>query len=235
MFVTAVILGLLSSFHCLGMCGPIAFALPIDRTNKNKAVIQTGLYHLGRLLAYSSIGIVFGLIGKGLYLSGFQQRLSILIGVLMIVFVVLPLHLFNRYQLSRPLYRVIGRVKQALGLYLKKTSNKALFSIGFFNGFLPCGMVYLALIGALATSEPLNGAFYMLFFGLGTIPVMSLAVFSKAILPKNLQRRLSKAIPVFVVLLGLLFILRGMGLGIPYVSPKEVKLQVNSQIIECVD
>ena len=235
MLVSAVILGLLSSFHCLGMCGPIAFALPIDRSNSSKGALQSGLYHFGRLLAYGSIGLLFGLIGKGLYLSGFQQRLSILLGLLMILTAVLPMRLFNQSSLTRPLYIFIGRLKSNLKLYLNKSSYKALFSIGVLNGFLPCGMVYLAMIGAMATSEPLTGAVYMMFFGLGTIPVMSLAVYSKSIVPANLRLRFSKIIPVFVVLLGLLFILRGMGLGIPYVSPTEINLQVSNQTIECVD
>ncbi len=235
MLVSAVILGLLSSFHCLGMCGPIAFALPVDRMNKRRGVIQTMLYHLGRLFAYGSIGIFFGFIGKGLYLSGFQQRLSVLLGLLMILTVVLPLRFLNHNKLSQPIYSQIAKLKAVLRRFLAKTSNTALFSIGFLNGFLPCGMVYLALIGALATSEPVLGSIYMMFFGLGTLPMMSLAVFSTSIISAERRRRLSRVIPVFVVLLGLLFILRGMGIGIPYVSPKDVKLQVNTQAIECVD
>ena len=235
MLWSAIILGLLSSFHCLGMCGPIAFVLPVDRKNKTKTSFQTLLYHVGRLLAYGSIGAVFGLVGKGLYLSGFQQRLSIVLGLLMIFIVVIPARIFATYNFSKPIYAVIGNLKSKLGIYLNKTSNKALFSIGFFNGFLPCGMVYLALVGAMATSEVHLGAVYMFLFGLGTVPMMTLAIFSKLIFPLKLRQRLNKAIPVFVVLIGLLFILRGMGLGIPYVSPKDVKLQVQNTAIECVD
>ena len=235
MLLSAIILGLLSSFHCVGMCGPIAFVLPIDRKNKRKGVYQTILYHLGRLLAYSSIGALFGLLGRGLYLSGFQQRLSILLGVVMIAIVIIPIHIFNKYNFSKPLYGLIGKVKSKLGLYLKKTSNKALFSIGFFNGFLPCGMVYMALVGAMATSQFYLGALYMFIFGLGTIPIMTLTIYSKNIFSVNFRKKITKAIPVFVVIIGLLFILRGMGLGIPYVSPKDIKLQVHNIPIECVN
>lgn len=235
MLLSAIILGLLSSFHCVGMCGPIAFILPVDKRNKQRGTYQTILYHLGRLLAYSSIGALFGLLGRGLYLSGFQQRLSILLGVVMIAIVLIPVRIFNKYNFSRPLYHLIGKVKAKLGLYLKKTSNKAIFSIGFFNGFLPCGMVYMALVGAVATSEFYLGAFYMFLFGLGTIPIMTLAIYSKNIFSLNLRKKITRAIPVFVVIIGLLFILRGMGLGIPYVSPKDVKLQVHTTPIECVN
>ena len=235
MLLSAIILGLLGSFHCIGMCGPIAFVLPVDRTNKSKQAYQTFLYHLGRLLAYSSIGLLFGLLGKGLYLAGFQQRLSILLGFVMILLVIIPLRILNKYNFSKPLYGLIGKVKYKLGLYLKQKSNKAIFSIGFFNGFLPCGMVYMALVGAMATSEFYLGALYMFLFGLGTIPMMTVAVYSKNIFSLNFRTKIHKAIPVFVVVIGLLFILRGMGLGIPYVSPKDVKLQVQNTPIECVN
>ena len=235
MFITAIILGLLSSFHCIGMCGPIAFALPVDRMNRRRGIYQTVYYHLGRLLAYAAIGALFGLLGRGLYLAGFQQRLSILIGIVMIVMVVLPIHIFNRFNFSKPLYSLIGKLKSKLRLYLKKTSYKALFSIGFFNGFLPCGMVYMALVGAMATSEVHFGAIYMFIFGLGTVPMMTFAVHSKHVFSLNIRKKISKAIPVFVIIIGILFILRGMGLGIPYVSPKDINLQVSNAPVECVD
>ena len=235
MLLSAVILGLLSSFHCVGMCGPIAFVLPVDRTNKYKQAYQTFLYHLGRLLAYSSIGLLFGLLGKGLYLAGFQQRLSILLGILMIALVLIPLRILNKYNFSKPVYRGIGIIKSKLGLYLKKKSSRAIFTIGFFNGFLPCGMVYMALVGAVATSEFYLGGLYMFLFGLGTIPMMTVAVYSKNIFSLNIRNKIQKAIPVFVIVIGILFILRGMGLGIPYVSPKDVNLHVQNTPIECVN
>ncbi len=235
MLLSAVMLGLLGSFHCIGMCGPIALVLPVDRTTKFKQGYQTLLYHLGRLLAYSSIGLLFGLLGKGLYLAGFQQRLSILLGILMIILVLIPIHTFNKYNFTKPLYALIGKVKSTLGLYLKKRSNKAIFTIGFLNGFLPCGMVYMALVGAMATSEFYLGAFYMFLFGLGTIPMMTVAVYAKNIFSLNFRTKIHKAIPVFVIMIGLLFILRGMGLGIPYVSPKDVKLEVQNTPVECVN
>ena len=235
MLLSAVILGLLSSFHCVGMCGPIAFVLPVDRTNKYKQGYQTLLYHLGRLLAYTSIGLLFGLLGKGLYLAGFQQRLSILLGILMIALVLIPLRILNKYNFSKPVYRGIGLIKSKLGLYLKKKSSKAIFTIGFFNGFLPCGMVYMALVGAMATTELYLGGLYMFLFGLGTIPMMTVAVYSKNIFSLNFRNKIQKAIPIFVVMIGLLFILRGLGLGIPYVSPKDVKLHVQNTPIECVN
>lgn len=215
------------------MCGPIAFVLPVDRTNKAKMLFQTLLYHLGRLFTYSLIGIIFGVIGKGMYLAGFQQRLSILAGILMIVAILIPVKLFNKYNFSKPLYRFIGYVKSKLGFYLKRKTNSTFFSIGFFNGFLPCGLVYMALIGAIAASGALEGSLYMFLFGLGTVPMMTVAVILGNFLKVSVRNKIQKVIPVFVVIIGLLFILRGMGLGIPYISPSDAKLQVSTNAAPC--
>jgi sulfite exporter TauE/SafE len=234
MLWTAFVLGLAGSFHCIGMCGPIAFVLPVDRDSKGKMIFQTTLYHVGRLLSYSIIGVLFGFIGKGLYLAGFQQRLSVLMGVLMILVVLVPSSIFNKYNFSRPIYKFIGSVKKNLGIYLNKKSNKALFTIGFFNGFLPCGLVYMALIGAISTGNILSGSLYMFLFGLGTIPLMTAAIFLGNFVNLTLRNKIQKAIPVFVIIIGLLFVLRGLGLGIPYISPSDAKLQISNNPKECV-
>ena len=215
------------------MCGPIAFVLPVDRNNKPKMVLQTMLYHIGRLFSYSLIGFVFGILGKGLFLAGFQQRLSIVIGVLMIVIVLIPVQLFNKYNFSKPLYKIVGIVKTNLGFYLKRKTNSTFFSIGFFNGFLPCGLVYMALMGAIAGSGAINGALYMLLFGLGTVPMMSVAVFFGNFIKVSLRNKIQKVIPVFVIIIGFLFILRGLGLGIPYISPSDAKLQISNNAAAC--
>jgi sulfite exporter TauE/SafE len=216
------------------MCGPIAFVLPVNKNNKLQTALGTTLYHLGRILSYSIIGLLFGLLGKGLYLAGFQQRLSILIGVLMILIVLIPTKFLNKFHLTRPLYQIIGKVKSKLGLYLKKSSLKALFSIGFFNGFLPCGLVYMALLGAISTGDLLDGATYMAVFGLGTIPLMTGAVYLGNFLKVSVRNKIQKAIPIFVIIIGLLFILRGLGLGIPYVSPADTKLLISSDPNTCI-
>jgi sulfite exporter TauE/SafE len=216
------------------MCGPIAFVLPVDRSSKSKVIFQTFLYNFGRLISYSLIGILFGFIGKGLYLAGFQQRLSVLMGVIMIATIVIPISVFNKYNFSKPLYKIIAKVKSKLGFYLSKKSNKALFLIGFFNGFLPCGLVYMALIGSISTGNAIQGALYMAIFGLGTIPMMAAAILLGNFVSVSIRSKIQKAIPVFVVIIGLLFILRGLGLGIPYISPSDAKLQLSNNPTECV-
>ena len=230
MLVSAFILGLLGSFHCVGMCGPIAFMLPVDRSNTFKKITQIAIYHFGRLLAYSIIGLVFGLIGKSLYIFGFQQQLTIIIGVLMILVVLIPQQTFNKYNFSRPVYRLISKVKSALGSAMKKKTMDTFLTIGFLNGFLPCGLVYMALFAAIAGGNALNGILYMAVFGLGTIPLMTTAIYFSQFLKGKARQRIQKAIPVFVILIGALFILRGLGLGIPYLSPAPIYDAVSSGI-----
>ena len=219
MLVAGFILGLLGSFHCVGMCGPIAFMLPVDRTNSFKKVAQIGLYHAGRLLSYATIGLVFGLLGKSIYIFGLQQRLSIVIGVLMIVVISIPYKTFSKYNFSKPVYKIISKIKSSLGAQFKKKRLDTFFTIGFLNGFLPCGLVYMAIFGAVATGSIYQGSLYMILFGLGTIPLMTTAIYLGKFLNTSIKQRIQKAIPILVVLIGVLFILRGLGLGIPYISP----------------
>ena len=230
MLISALVLGLLGSFHCVGMCGPIAFMLPVDRSNSFKKVSQITTYHIGRLMAYSLIGLVFGLLGKSLNLFGIQQQVSIAIGVLMIIIVLIPYKTFAKYNLSKPLHRTISKVKTGLGQALKKKSADTFLTIGFLNGFLPCGLVYMAVFGAIATGSLFEGALYMFLFGLGTIPLMTSAIYLGKFLNTAIKQRIQKAIPVFVVIIGILFILRGMGLGIPYISPKPAVTEVTSNV-----
>lgn len=232
MLVSALILGLLGSLHCVGMCGPIAFMLPVDRTNSFKKVSQIGMYHFGRLLAYSLIGLVFGLLGKSFYLFGLQQQLSVIIGILMIVVVILPHKIIGKYNFSKPLYNLISKVKSALGKALKKKSADTFLTIGFLNGFLPCGLVYMAVFGAIATGNLAESSLYMIVFGLGTIPLMTTAIYFGKFLNSTIKQSIQKAIPVFVVLIGALFILRGLGLGIPYLSPAPI-IEMTSSAMEC--
>ncbi|WP_109299411.1 sulfite exporter TauE/SafE family protein [Aquimarina sp. AU474] len=223
MVISAFILGLLGSFHCIGMCGPIAFMLPLDHKNKLKKLFQVSLYHTGRLLAYSILGVFFGLIGKSLYLFGMQQILSIIIGIFMIMMVLVPKQILNTYNFSKPIYKVISNIKNALGKELRKKTSDTFLTIGFLNGFLPCGLVYMAIFGALALGNSIESSIYMLFFGIGTIPLMTTVVYTSNFLSRNnIRPHIQKIIPVCIIIIGLLFILRGMGLGIPYISPKPI-------------
>ena len=228
MLYTAFILGLISSFHCIGMCGPIAMMLPVDRQNETKKATQIITYHLGRLTAYASIGFIFGLLGKGFFLAGIQQKMSIFIGVIMILIVLIPEKFFSKYNFSKPVYKIISNIKSTLGKQFRNKSYKSLFTIGLLNGFLPCGMVYVALFGAIAMQSASFGILYMILFGLGTVPLMTAVVYVNSMLQLPFRNKIQKVIPYVAVIIGILFILRGLGLGIPYISPSNMSLFVQS-------
>lgn len=229
MLYTALIFGLISSFHCVGMCGPIAMMLPVDRTNQAKKVSRIITYHLGRLTAYASIGLMFGLLGRGFFMAGLQQKLSLFIGIAMILVVLIPEKKLAEYNFSKPIFRLVSKLKSRLGQQFKNKSYKSFFSIGLLNGFLPCGMVYVALFGAIAMQTASLGVLYMVLFGLGTVPLMSTVVFIQSFLTVPVRNKIQKAIPYVAVFMGILFILRGLGLGIPYVSPSTMSLFVQPQ------
>jgi sulfite exporter TauE/SafE len=234
MLYTALILGLLGSFHCVGMCGPIAFLLPLDRENRGTRILQLSSYHFGRILTYSLLGLLFGIAGNTLHFFGIQQQLSIGMGIVMIISILAPIRFTNKFSVTRPIYKLVGKVKNALGAALKKKEPETFFIIGFLNGLLPCGLVYMAVFGAIALGKPLQGSVYMALFGIGTIPLMTTAIYLGNFLTNNIKQRILKVIPVVVVVIGLLFILRGLGLGIPYVSPSEkVAVEQVSSQYEC--
>ena len=227
MLLSGFIFGLLGSFHCIGMCGPIAFMLPVDRKNNTKRFFQIFSYHVGRLFTYSLIGLIFGLLGKGISIFGFQQQLSILAGIFIILITLLP-NLFKKVNVANKISSIILKVKSALGQELKRKGNDTFFLVGFLNGFLPCGLVYMAVLGALATSNTLNAVLYMTLFGLGTVPLMTAFVYLGNIINNNWKNKIRKIIPIVVVCIGVLFILRGLELGIPFVSPKPVLEMVDA-------
>lgn len=228
MLYTALILGLISSLHCVGMCGPIAMMLPVDRNNETKKVTQILLYHLGRITSYSILGILFGVLGRGLFLAGFQQKMSIWVGVLMIVVVLVPEKVFAQYNFSKPIFKWISQLKSTLGQQFKNKSYRSFYTIGVLNGFLPCGLVYVALFGAIAMQEVKLSMLFMALYGLGTIPMMSMVVYVSQWLTVPVRTKIQKLIPVVTIIIGTLFIFRGLGLDIPFLSPSTMSLFVQN-------
>jgi len=227
---TAFMIGLLGSLHCVGMCGPIAFALPMKRDRLSSIILGSSLYNSGRLFTYFIIGCLFGLMGKGFAIAGYQQLLSILVGIGMILSIIIPSIYTNKMHSFPTFNSWLGKVKGSLGKRLGRTSNFNLWSIGILNGLLPCGLVYMGVAGSLAMATPFDGGLFMMAFGAGTLPLM----LSVSILGNRLQfsfrNKVKKVIPLFVLAIGILFIIRGLNLDIPYLSPK---IDNEAQLIEC--
>jgi sulfite exporter TauE/SafE len=219
-FLTALALGFLGSFHCVGMCGPIALALPLNHDSWISKITGSLIYNSGRILTYAVLGGLFGLLGQSLVIAGYQQIVSITLGVAILIMVLLPNQVHSRYKLTSFIYSYVGKLKQQLGLLFKKKSNSSLFFIGTLNGMLPCGLVYLGIAGAIASGNSLQGSIFMASFGLGTLPAMLVLSLLGNSLSVNLRNKIKKAVPVFVVAMALLLIVRGMNLGIPYLSPQ---------------
>ena len=217
---TGFVIGLFGSLHCIGMCGPIAIALPFGSYKNISFYIGRIVYNLGRVITYSCFGAIFGLIGKNLSLVGFQEWTSILAGVIILAGVFMPSKFKNYLATGFPFGKFTMKLKSAFGKLFKNKSIISLLLIGIINGILPCGFVYIGLAGALATNDVLNGVFYMALFGLGTVPVMLTASIAGNFINIKIRQRLTKIIPYLAVLLAILFILRGLNLGIPYISPK---------------
>jgi sulfite exporter TauE/SafE len=212
---SAFILGLVGSVHCAGMCGPLVLALPATGTGKGQFLLGRAAYNLGRILTYCVLGALFGLVGQTLVLAGVQRWLSITLGV-----AVLAGFIFSKkLALWQPVTRLVEQLKSRMSLLLRQRSLLGLGLLGLLNGLLPCGLVYVACAGATATHHLATGVQYMALFGLGTTPMLLAISISQRLVPMSLRLSLRKAIPVSVFLLATILILRGMSLGIPYLSP----------------
>ncbi len=216
--VSAFIIGLLGSFHCVGMCGPIALSLPLKNNNWQK-VSGALFYNSGRIVTYCVFGFVFGIIGKSFVLFGYQQWLSIFLGLVIILFILLPKK-FSSFKNKNVILDFFGKVRYSIGFLFKQKNYRSLFSIGLLNGLLPCGMVYMAAAFAVVTGSIAHSIIFMAFFGLGTLPMMWSIAFFGNYVSVGIRQKIRKAYPLIMAILACLLILRGLGLKIPYVSPK---------------
>lgn len=223
-FITPLTIGLVGSLHCIGMCGPIVVALPLKKHNLASKISGAVLYNLGRVITYSVLGILFGLLGKGIHMAGFQQWTSILLGVAMIISVLFPFVFREKITLGNLFSGFASRLIVRLKKLFSDRSFFSLFMIGLLNGLLPCGLVYVAIAGAINSGTVWSGALFMAMFGVGTIPLLLIATLASDAIGQRVRLKFQKIVPAFIVLLGILFILRGLSLGIPYLSPTSEKL-----------
>ena len=219
LLIAATAMGMLGSFHCVGMCGPLALSLPLKNDSAATKLFGAMLYNSGRIVTYAVFGLIFGLIGKSVALFGYQQWLSVILGIGILVFMLLPKKI-TAVKNKNSVLDFFEKLRQALGQLFFKKTRSSLFAIGLLNGLLPCGLVYMAAAGAVATGDLLSSVLFMAFFGLGTLPVMWSIAFFGNYVSMGIRQRIRKLYPYMMMLMACLLILRGMGLGIPYVSPK---------------
>lgn len=217
--ISALVLGFLGSFHCIGMCGPIALSLPVAHLKGYRKLIGILVYNSGRVLTYTAAGLLFGVVGLSFKFVGWQQWLSIVLGSILIV--IFLIQIFPSVKTGRlfSFSKWNQWVTRQLVPLFRKGPRRNLFLIGLLNGMLPCGMVYVALAGAMATGNIMYSSVFMAGFGAGTLPAMIMASYAAGFITAPVRNKIRKALPYMFAVMGVLLILRGLDFHIPLVSP----------------
>ncbi|MEM6524494.1 MAG: sulfite exporter TauE/SafE family protein [Bacteroidota bacterium] len=226
-FISGLIIGFVGSLHCAGMCGPIAMVVH-NHGNFGRSLI----YNSGRILSYSLLGVVFGLLGEGLSLFGAQRSLTIAMGIM-----VMGLTIYPRFQarlINTPWNRiVIAPLRKNLNSLLTSKNGLGHGVIGLLNGLLPCGLVYLAVASGLALVDVGQALVLMVGFGLGTVPMMFGVGWGSLQIKKRLSSVVKFAVPSFAILVGILLVIRGLALDIPYLSPVMSFVGLGHGVVVC--
>ncbi len=212
---TAFSIGVLGSLHCVGMCGPLALALPYQTTNRWSLIQHAFTYNLGRVSTYALIGLLPGLMGQGLSMAGFQKSTAVVLGIVFVVMAIFS-YSISASSFDIPfLSKITNWAQLKMGSLLKDQGNPGFYAIGLVNGLLPCGLVYMALAGALTQTTARAGAGYMVLFGLGTMPLMLAVGLTKLFVSVRLRNIFRRLAPVVMALIGILLIFRGLNVTIP--------------------
>jgi sulfite exporter TauE/SafE len=206
---TALGLGFIGSFHCVGMCGPIVLGLPRNSSNFSTITFNASIYNFGRILVYGLFGLLFGFLGKRIALAGFQSSLSIILGILIILGALYSKRIYTKNTFSF-FQKFVSRINKSYGILIRKNSKSALFGMGVLNGLLPCAFVYSGLAAAVLTETPYHSMFYMFLFGLGTLPALFTIYLSPSFISLDLRKTIRKYVPYLAFSLGIFLVLRGI-------------------------
>lgn len=217
MLWTAFMLGLVGSLHCAGMCGPLAMAVPVVGRGKGAIIRSRLIYNLGRVTTYALMGLIVGLLGEAFALAGIQRWVSLVAGVAILAGLIVSSRWLNGIGMTR----WITRLKSGFGRLLQRRTYASTVMLGSLNGLLPCGLVYVACTAALASHAWWEGIGYMTLFGLGTLPMMFGFGLIGVRFQSAMRLRMRKLVPVSLAVVGGLLLLRGLALGVPYLSPAD--------------
>lgn len=232
--LAALTLGLLGSMHCVGMCGPLVLAVPSSATTRWKFIVERVIFNVGKALTYGVMGAGVGFAGKGIVMN-FQQDVSIILGVTILLSIVIPLGIKSKLEKFSPLKHIYSFIKERFAIMMRKRGIAALFALGALNGLLPCGLVYTALIGATAVADVWQSALFMIVFGLGTSPILIAVSLAGKLFSVKYRSFFNRAIPAMSIALAVILILRGMNLGIPLVSPKITHTVQHEEKMDCCE
>lgn len=211
----AILLGFLGSIHCAAMCGPLQLALPIPSGGIGRLLLGRVIYQAARIATYCLLGVLAGVLGKSFVLAGAQRWLSVALGLVILIGFLVS----KKIVLYGPVVRLVSRLKSAMASQLRHRTFRATALLGLLNGLLPCGLVYVAAAGAVSQSNIFGGMLWMAAFGLGTLPLMLGISLSGRLIPTFVRLKYRQFATISVCALGGLLILRGLALGIPYLSP----------------
>jgi sulfite exporter TauE/SafE len=218
MFWTAFLLGLAGSLHCVAMCGPLMLAIPLSGAARWGAVGQTLVYQFGRISMYVILGLLFGLLGKGVALAGFQQVLSIVAGAMLLFAAFFAVEWERAARAVPGMYQLTRWVQQRIGSLLRSRAVGTTFGVGLLNGLLPCGLVYAAIAGAISMAGGRQGAVFMALFGLGTLPLLLVLIGTGQRFGPVWRRRFQIVQPVLLAVAGLLLLTRGLHLDLSLIE-----------------
>lgn len=210
---SALAIGFFGSFHCIGMCGPIALALPGKNESTVSLIWGRLLYNVGRVLTYTLLGGIFGIIGHSIALAGLQQSISIFLGVIILVGALFQFNSLQGWKQKIGISSLFNRLEKLMLSQFKKGGTITLFTIGILNGLLPCGFVYVGLAGSVTTGSIVQGSLFMALFGLGTIPAMLMMSLAPGFVSLDWRQRINKFIPYLAAAFGIYLIYRGIIVG----------------------
>lgn len=228
MIWSAFVIGLLGSLHCVGMCGPLALAVP---TRKGHRLSSAAVFNGGRILTYGMLGAFFGLVGMGFHLAGVQSYLSLLTGAFVIMLVIFP-RIENRLNFGYH-KKMSAWVRTQIAQKIGRGTYSSIFILGMLNGLLPCGLIYVAVAGALETGFVETSAIYMMLFGLGTSILLVMTMLSRDIFSKIKLFKPKRFVPYLTFAIGILFIVRGLLYMVPPEHHELAAFEILSKITMC--
>jgi uncharacterized protein len=230
--ISGFILGTVGSLHCIGMCGPLSLAIPVQHLSTFKKITSLLLYQFGRIITYTIIGLATGIGGNVIYLAGYQQLFSAVAGAMLVVFALfyfLGKTKTFKLLILRKFYTTVQQLIIKILASVKKWYSYVL--LGMANGLLPCGMVYIALAATLSFTTIGHSAIFMAGFGAGTLPAMMLVAIVGHQLKPKFRLYFKQLVPFVIFFFGIILVLRGMNLNIPFISP--VLPHESAQAIPC--
>jgi len=216
-YFSAFLIGLAGSVHCVGMCGPLALAIPGASKDKGFTFfLRTIAYQISRISGYGVLGLIVGFFSQGMQFTGVQPYFSLLSGIVLLFlgfFGIIPeVNAFSKYPIIQHFQVKINRI---IGTVMTNEHFSTPFVLGFLNAMLPCGMIYIALGTGLSSGNMSEAALYLISFGLGTLPLMFMMSLSGQFLSLQMRRSWQKTIPIIFMISGIILIYKGMNIDLP--------------------